>query len=137
MRNQIQLAKITAIGDLQNQKELDFYSAVTPPAENMKIPYNRLHVHGNILFAARGGKIHTFDLVDGSLVSTWKHPDVDKVDEAIKVAIGSSNEAQPEAAPAAETDEAAVKDETEPPAKRQKVSDGDESQGADLSLIHI
>ncbi|KAJ3472512.1 hypothetical protein NLG97_g10928 [Lecanicillium saksenae] len=43
----------------------------------MKIPYNCLHIQGGTLFAARGGKIHTFSLTDLSHRATWKHPDLD------------------------------------------------------------
>ncbi|KAI1021750.1 hypothetical protein LB505_009040 [Fusarium chuoi] len=50
----------------------------------MKFPFNVVHVSGNVLFAARGGKIHSFSLEDGSHFSTWKHPDVDRVDAAVK-----------------------------------------------------
>ncbi|RCI14658.1 hypothetical protein L249_6953 [Ophiocordyceps polyrhachis-furcata BCC 54312] len=41
----------------------------------LKIPYNRLHVRGKILFAARSGRIHSFSLNDGKHISTWQHPD--------------------------------------------------------------
>ncbi len=99
----------------------------------MKIPYNRLHVHGNVLFAARGGKIHTFDLLDGSLVSTWKHPDVDKVAAAIKAATDSQEQARPEVAPPADAGEFLAADETEPPAKRQRVNEEDESKGTEVT----
>ncbi|KAF4594784.1 hypothetical protein GQ602_000397 [Ophiocordyceps camponoti-floridani] len=41
----------------------------------MKIPYNRLHTRGEILFAARSGRIHTFSLTTGKHISSWQHPD--------------------------------------------------------------
>lgn len=85
----------------------------------MKIPYNRVHVQGQILFAARGGAIHTFSLTDGSHISSWKHPDVDKVAQSIQ----AINEAKAEAALTAEADTPATESEG-PPAKRQKL-DGD------------
>ncbi|KAL7927692.1 hypothetical protein ACQKWADRAFT_277536 [Trichoderma austrokoningii] len=78
----------------------------------MKIPYNKVHARGQILFAARGGAIHTFNLTDGTHISSWKHPDVDKVADSIK----AINEAKAEAA------------ESEgPPTKRQKLEGEDES----------
>lgn len=88
----------------------------------MKIPYNKVHVRGQILFAARGGAIHTFNLTDGTHISSWKHPDVDKVADSIK----AINEAKDEAALAAEADTPATESEG-PPAKRQKLGDEDES----------
>lgn len=86
----------------------------------MKLPYNHLHAHGNVLFAARGGKIHQFSLVDGSHITTWKHPDVDRVASAVK-AIAEAEE---------ETKEPEVEDvepeteEGQPPAKRQRLESG-------------
>ncbi|KAH6606587.1 trna methyltransferase [Trichoderma cornu-damae] len=85
----------------------------------MKIPYNKVHVQGQILFAARGGAIHTFRLSDGSHISSWKHPDVDKVADSIE----AINETKSEAAPAVEADAPATESDG-PPAKRQKL-DGD------------
>lgn len=88
----------------------------------MKIPYNRVHVRGQILFAARGGAIHTFNLTDGTHISSWKHPDVDKVADSIK----AINEAKAEAALAAEANTPATESEG-PPAKRQKLAGENES----------
>lgn len=94
----------------------------------MKIPYNVLHVSGSIVFAARGGKIHAFSLDEGTLLSTWKHPDVDKVDTAVKAI---ANAAEDEAAMKIDT-EAADENENEnengePPAKRQRVDESQET----------
>ncbi|KAF5004740.1 hypothetical protein FDECE_8785 [Fusarium decemcellulare] len=86
----------------------------------MKIPYNVVHVSGNVLFAARGGKIHSFSLDDGAHLSTWKHPDVDKVDAAVKAI---SDEASSEKPVSQEPAVAEGQDEDEPPAKRQKVEE--------------
>ncbi|KAF4976351.1 hypothetical protein FZEAL_6971 [Fusarium zealandicum] len=82
----------------------------------MKIPYNVVHVSGNVLFAARGGKLHSFSLDDGTHLSTWKHPDVDKVDAAVNaISAGVSSEKPVSEEPEADADE--------PPAKRQKVEE--------------
>lgn len=92
----------------------------------MKIPYNRVHVQGQILFAARGGAIHTFSLTDGSHISSWKHPDVDRVAQSIQ----AINEAKAEAAAAAATEAEADTPVTEsegPPAKRQKLEGDSEN----------
>lgn len=88
----------------------------------MKIPYNKVHVRGQILFAARGGAIHTFNLTDGAHISSWKHPDVDKVADSIK----AINEAKAEAALEAEANTPATESDG-PPAKRQKLGGENES----------
>lgn len=85
----------------------------------MKIPYNRVYTQGSILFAARGGSIHSFSLLDGTHVSTWQHPDVAKVADALK-AISDERIAE-ESKP---REQGGVGPEgSEPPAKRQKCED--------------
>lgn len=86
----------------------------------MKIPYNVVHVSGDVLYAARGGKIHSFSLQDGSHLSTWKHPDVDKVDAAVKAISGETSSENPvvQEAVAAEGH-----DDDGPPSKRQKTEE--------------
>lgn len=94
----------------------------------MKIPYNHLHAQGSILFAARGGKVHSFSLLDGSYISTWKHPDVDKVASAVKANVEAEAEKGtkiPEGADAVPGVE-----ETERPNKRQRLGEDDESAAA-------
>lgn len=86
----------------------------------MKIPYNVLHVSGNILFAARGGKLHSFNLDDGTHLSTWKHLDVDKVDAAVKT-IADEAASKNLVSPAPEAAEGGNGDE--PPAKRQRMEE--------------
>ncbi|KAL2694135.1 hypothetical protein Neosp_000705 [[Neocosmospora] mangrovei] len=86
----------------------------------MKIPYNVVHVSGSVLFAARGGKIHSFSLDDGAHLSTWKHPDVDKVDAAVKAI---SDEASSEKPVSQEPTVVEGEANDEPPAKRQKVEE--------------
>ncbi|KAL6869620.1 tRNA (guanine-N(7)-)-methyltransferase non-catalytic subunit trm82 [Amphichorda felina] len=81
----------------------------------MKIPYNQVHANGGIIFAARSGQIQTFSAQDGKLISTWKHPDVEKVAEAVK------NNAEAEKEPQ-EEDQEEAQDEDQPPAKRQKTT---------------
>lgn len=82
----------------------------------MKIPYNVVHVSGNVLFAARGGRIHSFNLTDNTHLTSWKHPDVDKVDAAVKTNTNSdlASSEVPVSSVVVEGDE--------PPAKRQKVA---------------
>ncbi|RDA94388.1 hypothetical protein CP533_2241 [Ophiocordyceps camponoti-saundersi (nom. inval.)] len=64
----------------------------------LKIPYNRLHARGDVLFAARSGRIHSFSLKDGKHISTWQHPD----------------------------HKTAQRDSEPPPAKRQRRDDNDD-----------
>ncbi|KFA61450.1 hypothetical protein S40285_03437 [Stachybotrys chlorohalonatus IBT 40285] len=93
----------------------------------MKIPYNRLCVGGDVLFAARGGKIHTFNLQDGSHISTWHHPDVELVANAIK----ELEEAGKQDAPAADLVIVPTPDSDEPPAKRQRLTDDEAASAAE------
>ncbi|ROT37300.1 hypothetical protein SODALDRAFT_334394 [Sodiomyces alkalinus F11] len=96
-------------------------------SSNMKLPYNRLKPCGRVLFAAKGGKIHSFSLHDGSHISTWKHPDVERLVEA-------QAQSQPEAesnlsavaatlTSAQEEDYEESDDNNGPPAKRQRLTD--------------
>ncbi|RGP81528.1 hypothetical protein FLONG3_260 [Fusarium longipes] len=97
----------------------------------MKIPYNVVHVCCDVLYAARGGKIHSFSLQDGSHLSTWKHPDVDKVDAAVKAISGEVSSENP-----TDKDPAIVENEDDdgPPAKRQKTEEPkDEATTAEVN----
>ncbi|KAF5582185.1 tRNA (guanine-N(7)-)-methyltransferase subunit trm82 [Fusarium pseudoanthophilum] len=85
----------------------------------MKFPFNVVHVSGHVLFAARGGKIHSFSLEDGSHISTWKHPDVDKVDAAVKAI---SDDILTEK-PVTKTHTTEEEDRGGPPAKRQRTEE--------------
>ncbi|KAF5698961.1 tRNA-methyltransferase [Fusarium globosum] len=85
----------------------------------MKFPFNVVHVSGNVLFAARGGKIHSFSLEDGSHFSTWKHPDVDRVDAAVKAISGDILTENP----VTKTHNAEEEDGSGPPAKRQRTEE--------------
>ncbi|WDK14204.1 WD repeat domain-containing protein [Colletotrichum graminicola] len=95
----------------------------------MKVPYNCLEPSGNVLFAARGGKIHSFSLEDGSYLSTWKHPDVEKVNAAAASAAASKVEI--EVSSGVPTSPSPVHDEDGPPAKRQRVESTEEKAGED------
>ncbi|KAK2046985.1 WD repeat domain-containing protein [Colletotrichum somersetense] len=107
----------------------------------MRVPYNCLEPSGNIVFAARGGKIHSFSLEDGSHLSTWKHPDVEKVRAAAASAAASKVEI--EVSSGVTTPPPPVHDEDGPPAKRQKVEsaeekadgDGEEAKNGDAMVV--
>ncbi|KAF4123562.1 tRNA (guanine-N(7)-)-methyltransferase subunit TRM82 [Geosmithia morbida] len=101
----------------------------------MKIPYSQVHVNSDIIFAGRSGQIQTFNLKDGSLIFTWKHPDVGKVAEAVsKNAQAAEKEEKPDAVAAAAAADIAPKEQEQeqgqeqeqeedgPPAKRQKMA---------------
>ncbi|KAF7544189.1 hypothetical protein G7Z17_g10143 [Cylindrodendrum hubeiense] len=86
----------------------------------MKIPYNVLHVSGNVLFAARGGKLHSFSLDDGTHLSTWKHLDVEKVEAAVKTI---ADEAASKSTVSSALEVAEGGGDDEPPAKRQRMEE--------------
>ncbi|KAJ6785003.1 hypothetical protein PWT90_03688 [Aphanocladium album] len=84
----------------------------------MKIPYNCLHVQGSTLFAARGGKIHSFSLTHNSYIATWKHPDLDTFIAAGGLQIDHAGK------DCDDPDDSVMVDEAEqPPSKRQKVTE--------------
>ncbi|KAG8419818.1 tRNA (guanine-N(7)-)-methyltransferase non-catalytic subunit trm82 [Metarhizium acridum] len=85
------------------------------------IPYNRVQTIGNILFATRGGKIHSFNLSDHNHISTWQHPDIEKhIRES-----DSKTEPKDETKTPTDAENVPETEESEPPAKRQKVAEGD------------
>ncbi|KAF6841236.1 WD40 repeat domain-containing protein [Colletotrichum plurivorum] len=94
----------------------------------MKVPYNFIQPVGKVVFATRGGKIHSFSLEDGSYLSTWKHPDVEKVaavsaaNAAVKAELEVSSGVATPASPAGADDG--------PPAKRQRLENGREDEQA-------
>lgn len=83
----------------------------------MKLPYNCLHARGNVIFASRGGRIHSFKADDKTHLSTWTHPDVKATAAAVKAAKIESE--QPVAAQA--------EDDDQPPVKRQRTSDAQDA----------
>ncbi|KAL2757466.1 hypothetical protein ACRALDRAFT_1068045 [Sodiomyces alcalophilus JCM 7366] len=95
----------------------------------MKLPYNRLRPFGQVLFAAKGGKIHSFSLHDGSHISTWDHPDVKKLEESQT----PSQQPEVESDTAAATPNSAQGEDNQgpdnnngPPTKRQKLAEDPE-----------
>lgn len=83
------------------------------------IPYNGVQAAGNILFATRGGKIHSFNLSDHKHISTWQHPDVEKQISSSE----SKQEPQNETKTPIDAENVPETEESEPPAKRQKVAE--------------
>ncbi|PHH83624.1 hypothetical protein CDD82_6070 [Ophiocordyceps australis] len=78
----------------------------------MKIPYSCLHTCGDIVFAARAAKIHSFSLEGRKHRFTWQHPDV-----------VSRQETEPG------TSLAVVQDEGHP-IKRRKLQDANDTSSA-------
>ncbi|KAH0436986.1 WD repeat domain-containing protein [Colletotrichum camelliae] len=99
----------------------------------MKIPYNFVQPCGNVIFAARGGKIHSFSLQDGSHISTWKHPDVEKV--AAASAANAAAKVEIEVSSGVPTPASPTNDEDGPPAKRQRVEKEDEAKDGDAMVV--
>lgn len=83
-------------------------------AIEMKLPFHGVQVCGQVLFAARGGNIHSFKLTDGSHISCWNYP-VEIKDEKSKLIINVSENSTP----------APSQDEHGPPVKRVKLGNGD------------
>ncbi|KAF9879859.1 WD repeat domain-containing protein [Colletotrichum karsti] len=96
----------------------------------MKIPYNFIQPSGNVVFAARGGKIHSFSLQDGSHLSTWEHPDVEKVAAASAAAAAAKVEIEVSSSVPTPTSPADG-EEDGPPAKRQRLEKEDEQSKDD------
>ncbi|KAJ0330399.1 hypothetical protein COL5a_003462 [Colletotrichum fioriniae] len=92
----------------------------------MKVPYNCLEPAGNVVFAARGGKIHSFSLEDGAHISTWKHPDVEKA--AAAAASAAAAKVEIEVSSGVPTPSTPANEEDGPPAKRQRVDSGEEGK---------
>lgn len=103
----------------------------------MKIPFNRVHVHGGVLLAARGGKIHSFSLADGKHISTWQHPDLlgkaSSTAETASKARGASLDV-PADVPAADAAADAAADQDGPPAKRPRLDNGEHPQAPSTGL---
>lgn len=88
----------------------------------MKLPFHGVQVCGNILFAARGGNIHSFKLADGSHISTARSCQVvkDVRPNTGRLVIEVSENSTP----------VASQEEQGPPAKRVKV-DNETDKGED------
>ncbi|KAG5982482.1 hypothetical protein E4U55_001853 [Claviceps digitariae] len=94
------------------------------------IPYNRVQTTRNILFATRGGKIHSFNLSDGKHLSTWQHPDVEKLANAPEPQKSSKPQNDETTATAVLAASNAGAEASEPPAKRQKTTQSEDANAA-------
>lgn len=100
----------------------------------MKLPFHGVQVCGGVLFAAKGGAIHSFQLADGSHVSSWRYtgPAKDEKPPATsKLVIDVSENSTP----------APSQEDQGPPAKRVKLEYGgatpgeaEDEGGADVKL---
>lgn len=94
----------------------------------MKTPYNHVHALGEYIFAARGGAIHTFNIAAGQHVSSWKHPDTEKL--VAPEAEDATTDAGEELKEDVEM-EPAVPASDGPPAKRQRLDENGEAKATD------
>ncbi|ROV99967.1 hypothetical protein VMCG_06237 [Cytospora schulzeri] len=86
----------------------------------MKLPFHNVQVCGDVLFAARGGNIHSFNLTDGSHISHWRYPVEKKQGKTgVSRAVEESTPASP-----------AQGEQQGPPAKRVKLDAATTSDGA-------
>ena len=92
----------------------------------MTVPFHRLRVCGNVLVAARGASIHTFNITDGSHIAAWRVPQ--PADEAEKTAAAKEAEEKTgekvDDAAEAEGDDGG--DDAVPPSKRRKVDEAED-----------
>lgn len=88
----------------------------------MKLPFHAVEVRGDILFAARGASIHSFNLADGAHIAcSWKYPAA----EASKNAAHPRKEENHLVINVSENSTPAPsQDEQGPPAKRVKLDGG-------------
>ena len=83
----------------------------------MKVPYHYTLVCGDIVFAARGGDVHSFNL-NGSHLSVWRHP--------IRISKGVSNPQSGSNAPSPAREGSGPT--VGPPSKRRRVETADDTQ---------
>lgn len=89
----------------------------------MKLPFQCVLAQGDILFAGRGGDLHTFKIEDGSYISSWRYPVTLEGESSTK-----SDEFKDEVvASAATLSQESPEQEQGPPAKRVKLDDTPES----------
>lgn len=98
----------------------------------MRVPYHELLPCGDVLFAARGGKLHSFSIKDGSHLSTWE-PSSLKREELLEGTPehenGTSVPGQVSADGRAEAETpAADSGDSGPPTKRRKVENEEEAE---------
>jgi len=96
-----------------------------------RMPYQCMVKSGNVLVAARGSSLDSFDVFDGSLLSTWKYPSVKR--------IGNGQPASAEVITKLATQHSEsssieiIVDASSPPAKKRKLS-ASEPAGASQDL---
>lgn len=83
----------------------------------MKLPFHAVEVRGEILFAARGASIHSFNLTDSSHISrSWKYPAAEATEN-----VASKKESHLVINVSESSTPAPSQDEQGPPAKRVKL----------------
>ena len=89
----------------------------------MKLPFQCVLASSEVLFAARGSDLHTFNISNGSYISSWRHPTGNKADAKTKDT-EKGNEAP---VSAAALSQGSPEQEQGPPAKRVRLEDTPES----------
>ncbi|TGO91536.1 hypothetical protein BPOR_0025g00300 [Botrytis porri] len=92
----------------------------------VRTPYQCLKQCGNYLVAARGSSIDTFDIKDGSYLSTWKSPVLESTN-ALNTTGEETQTKSEEQNPETSTPDAPLESST-PPAKRRKLSVSEEKE---------
>lgn len=100
----------------------------------MKTPYSHVHALGDYIFAARGGGVHTFNVVTGSHISSWIHPDTEK--QAANTAENAAPTVPEEAKEDVDMEPAPPASE-EPPAKRQRLDEAGEAKDTEEGEVDV
>lgn len=94
----------------------------------MKLPFHAVEVRGDILFAARGASIHSFNLTDGfHIACSWRFPAA----EANKNVAALRKEDQLVINVSEKSTPAPSQDEQGPPTKRMRLDDSGEAAAED------
>ncbi|KAI9642198.1 tRNA (guanine-N(7)-)-methyltransferase non-catalytic subunit trm82 [Ciborinia camelliae] len=92
----------------------------------LRAPYQCLKQCGNYLVAARGSSIDTFDIKDGSYLSTWKSPVPESTNGSKKT--GEETHVKNEEQDSGTANPDIKLESSTPPAKRRKLSVGEETE---------
>src|SRR4051812_48877083 len=90
-----------------------------------RMPYQCLKQCGNLLVAARGSSIDIFDIKDGSYLSTWKSPIPESTEISTQAGVDTKGGDPEQKSETSSPD--IVLDAATPPAKRRKISVGEET----------
>lgn len=96
----------------------------------MKLPFHGVQVCGGVLFAVKGGAIHSFQLADGSHVSSWRYTGPARDEEPPPAATAAAGGKTKLVIDVSEQSTPTPAEEDQgPPAKRVKLEDGGATPG--------